>query len=58
MDKDTDQGDPPVAEAETDGVADDAPATSADPARPAPASRATIRTAFTPRPWITAIAPH
>src|ERR1700688_2317070 len=54
-----DQEDPPVVvEAETVGVEDDAPIIHAVPAPPAPASRATIRTASTLRPWITVIAPH
>jgi len=47
-----------VAEAEADGVADAAPTMLAAPDPPAPASPATIRTASTPLPWITATAPH
>jgi len=45
-----------VAEAEIDGVVDAALTIPAGPAPPDPASRATIRTASTPRPWTTAIA--
>src|SRR6202040_2648301 len=59
MDKDQDQEGPVVvAEAETDGVADAALIIPADPVPPGPASRATTRTASTPRPWTTAIAPR
>ena len=47
-----------MEEAETDGVVDAVPTMHADPAPPAPASRATIRTASTPLPWITVIAPR
>src|ERR1035438_5154599 len=56
---DQDQEDPPVVvEAEADGVADGAPTIPAGPAPPDPASRATIRMASIPRPWITAIGPR
>ena len=55
---DKDQEDPPVAEAEADGVADAALTIPVDPVPPAPARRAIIRMASTRRPWTTAIAPR
>jgi hypothetical protein len=49
----------PVAEEAEDGAADGAPIIPADPAPAAdPARRAITRTVFTPRPWITVIAPR
>jgi hypothetical protein len=55
---DQEQEDPPVVEAEAGGGADAALTIPAGPAPPAPASRATIRMASIPRPWITAIVPR